>query len=160
VVSAAVRNYGSVNSRSNRSVRALAAAAVLAVLLFAPCIAQAQSNAPDDGAPAAAAPAKTIRVQVLGAVERPGNIDLKDGDRLLAALARAGAAATIKSDLSRVFLMRFDPATGKAQNYMIDVYQALRHGDQRYDPILRADDKIYVTELRSTRHVPIQIAIP
>ena len=147
-------------SRSNRSVRALAAAAVLGVLPFAPCIAQAQSNAADDGAPAAAAPAKTIRVQVLGAVERPGNIDLKDGDRLLTALARAGAAATVKPDLSRVFLMRADPATGKASNYMIDVYRALRQGDQRYDPILRADDKIYVPEARSALHVPIQIATP
>jgi|GEM_PF-2429554 len=91
--------------------------------------------------------ATMIRVQVLGAVLRPGNIDVNEGDRLLTALARAGAEASAKSDMSRVFLIRVDRAGGKTASYMIDVHQALEKGDQRYDPILRDGDKIYVPEI-------------
>ena len=66
------------------------------------------------------------------------------------ALARAGAEASVKPDLNRVYLTRIDPATGKTlPSYQIDLYQALQKGDQRYDPILRKDDKIYVPEARS-----------
>jgi len=94
--------------------------------------------------------AETIRVQVLGAVTRPGNVEVNEGDRLSMALARAGAEAAAKPDLNRVYLTRVDPATGKTMpSYQIDLYQALQKGDQRYDPILRKDDKIYVPEART-----------
>jgi protein involved in polysaccharide export with SLBB domain len=93
---------------------------------------------------------ETIRVQVLGAVSRPGNVEVNVGDRLTMALARSGAEAAAHSDLNRVYLTRIDPATGKTlPSYEINVYQALERGDQRYDPILRKDDKIYVPEARS-----------
>jgi polysaccharide export outer membrane protein len=93
---------------------------------------------------------ETIRVQVLGAVSRPGNVEVNVGDRLTMALARAGAEAAAHSDLNRVYLTRVDPATGKTTpSYEINVYQALMHGDQRYDPILKKDDRIYVPEARS-----------
>lgn len=93
--------------------------------------------------------AETFRVQVLGAVSRPGNVEVNEGDRLSMALARAGAEASARSDLNRVYLTRVDPATGKTlPSYQIDVYQALQRGDQRYDPILRKDDKIWVPEAR------------
>lgn len=93
--------------------------------------------------------AELIRVQVLGAVSRPGNVEVNEGDRLSMALARAGAESTVKPDLNRVYLTRVDPATGKTMpSYQIDLYQALMRGDQRYDPILRKDDKIYVPEAR------------
>jgi len=141
-------------------VRSLAALAVLAVLAFAPCVAHAQSNSPasaDHGATPSAAPVKTFRVQVLGTVSRPGNVDLKDGDRLLTALTRAGISTPLRPDLNRIILVRIDPATGKNSSYAIDVHQALQHGDLRYDPILRADDKIFVPEARPFR-APLQIA--
>jgi protein involved in polysaccharide export with SLBB domain len=94
--------------------------------------------------------AETFRVQVLGAVTRPGNVDINVGDRLSMALARAGAEASQKPDLNRVYLTRVDPDTGKTlPSYEINVYQALQRGDQRFDPILRKDDKIYVPEARS-----------
>jgi polysaccharide export outer membrane protein len=94
--------------------------------------------------------AETIRVQVLGAVSRPGNVEVNQGDRLSMALARAGAEASVKPDLNRVYLTRVDPATGKTlPSYQIDLYQALQRGDQRYDPILQKDDKIYVPEART-----------
>nr|MDP9105254.1 polysaccharide biosynthesis/export family protein [Candidatus Eremiobacteraeota bacterium] len=92
----------------------------------------------------------TIRVQVFGAVSRPGNIEVTVGERLTMALARAGAEAAAHSDLSHVFLTRVDPATGKSTpSYDIDVRRAVEKGDQRYDPILLKGDKIYVGESKS-----------
>jgi polysaccharide export outer membrane protein len=102
--------------------------------------------------------AEVIRVQVLGAVTRPGNVEVSVGDRLSMALARAGAEAGAKSDLNRVYLTRIDPETGKTlPSYEINLYQALQRGDQRYDPILRKDDKIYVPEARSISPASIGI---
>jgi protein involved in polysaccharide export with SLBB domain len=85
---------------------------------------------------------------VLGAVVRPGNVEVNQGDRLSMALARAGAEAGAKPDLTRVYLTRKDPATGKAVSYQIDMFQALQRGDQRYDPILQKDDTVYIPEAR------------
>ncbi len=102
--------------------------------------------------------AETIRVQVLGAVSRPGNVDVNEGDRLSMALARAGTEASAKPDLNRVYLTRVDPATGKTlPSYEINLYQALKRGDQRYDPILKKDDKIYVSEARQINGATIGI---
>ncbi len=92
--------------------------------------------------------AETIRVQVLGAVTRPGNVEVNEGDTLSIALARAGLEAGIHPDLNRVYLTRADPATGKTQSYQVDLYEALQHSDHRYDPVLQKDDKIYVPEAR------------
>jgi polysaccharide export outer membrane protein len=91
----------------------------------------------------------TIRVQVLGAVSRPGNVEVTVGDRLSIALARAGAESAAHSDLSRIFLTRADAATGKTQSYQIDLNRALEKSDQRYDPVLQKGDKILVGEARS-----------
>jgi polysaccharide export outer membrane protein len=94
--------------------------------------------------------AETIRVQVLGAVSRPGNVEVNEGDRLSMALARAGTEAATRPDLNRVYLTRINPETGKTlPSYEINLFQALQRGDQRYDPILQKDDKIYVPEARS-----------
>ncbi|HZO92208.1 MAG TPA: polysaccharide biosynthesis/export family protein [Candidatus Baltobacteraceae bacterium] len=92
--------------------------------------------------------AETIRVQVFGAVTRPGNVEVNEGDTLEVALARAGLEAGTHPDLNRVYLTRTDPATGKTQSYQIDVYEAVQHSDHRFDPVLQKDDKIYVPETR------------
>lgn len=134
-------------------------AAGLILVLGAGALAGAQTNAPAPAPDASSAPAKTIRVQVLGAVLNPGSITLSEGDRLLLALARAGGPVSMRADLSRVILVRANPETGKpAPGYVIDVFQALRRGDQRFDPILRADDKIFVPELRATMRPPAEVA--
>jgi polysaccharide export outer membrane protein len=93
--------------------------------------------------------AEIIRVQVLGAVSRPGNVEINVGDRLSMALARAGVESAAKPDLNRVSLTRRDPSTGKAMaTYQFDMFQYLQKGDQRYDPILQKDDTIYIPEAR------------
>jgi protein involved in polysaccharide export with SLBB domain len=89
---------------------------------------------------------ETIRVQVLGAVSRPGNVEINKGDHLSMAIARAGADAASRPDLNRVFIARKDPVTGVTTSYNVNLYLALEKGDQRFDPILVQDDKIYVPE--------------
>jgi len=91
---------------------------------------------------------ETVRVQVLGAVSRPGNVEVSEGDRLAMALARAGAETTTHPDLSRIYLTRTDPATGKTTSYIVNLLNALERGQQQFDPILQKDDKIWVPEAR------------
>jgi polysaccharide biosynthesis/export protein len=93
--------------------------------------------------------AETIRVQVFGAVTRPGNVEVNEGDTLEVALARAGLESGNHPDLNRVYLTRADPVSGKTQSYQVDVYEAVQHSDHRYDPVLQKDDKIYVPEART-----------
>jgi polysaccharide export outer membrane protein len=93
--------------------------------------------------------AELVRVQVIGAVSRPGNVEVNVGDRLTMALARAGAESSVHPDLNRIVLTRLDPATGKYMTYQINLFQWFQNGDRRFDPILQKDDSIYVPENRS-----------
>lgn len=92
---------------------------------------------------------ETFRVQVIGAVTRPGNVEVTEGERLSMALARAGLETAAKPDLNRVFLTRYEPSQGKNVSYQVNVYEALQQGKIQYDPILRKDDKILVPEART-----------
>ncbi len=101
--------------------------------------------------------AETIRVQVLGAVTRPGNVDVFEGDRLSVALARAGAEAQVKPDLNHVYIRRKDATTGQSVSYEVDLFKALKGGDPRFDPILQKDDTVYVPETRQVSPATIGI---
>jgi polysaccharide export outer membrane protein len=102
----------------------------------------------EDNAIVYVAGGETIRVQVLGAVSRPGNVEISKGDRLSTAVARAGAEAASRPDLSRVFVTRKDPASGVTTSYTVNLNKALEQGDERNDPVLAKDDKVYVPEAR------------
>ena len=108
----------------------------------------AQNLPLEDGAYVYVTGGETLRVQVLGAVSRPGNVEVSEGDRLAIALARAGAESSTHPDLSRVFLTRTDAATGKTTSYQVNLLNALEKGQQQYDPTLQKDDKIWVPEAR------------
>ncbi len=94
-------------------------------------------------------------MQVLGAVSRPGNVEINKGDRLSMAVARAGAESASRPDLNRVFITRKDPATGQTTSYQVNLYQALEKGDQRFDPVLVQDDKVFVPEARGVSPMSI-----
>ncbi|GEM_PF-476521 len=102
----------------------------------------------EEGAYVYVSGAETIRVQVLGSVSRPGNVEVNEGDHLSMALARAGAEAASRPDLSRVHLTRTDPKTGATQAYEINFFLAMEKGDQRYDPQLQVNDKVWIPEAR------------
>jgi protein involved in polysaccharide export with SLBB domain len=128
-------------------VRSIVSVVALGAALSLSCMPPASAVAEETPAPAPVA--ETIRIQVLGAVAHPGNIEMHPGDRLSLALARAGAGDMVNSDLRRIHLIRGGTATDRAfQSYEINAERASQHGDQRFDPVLRTGDKIYVPQTR------------
>jgi polysaccharide export outer membrane protein len=89
----------------------------------------------------------TFTVEVVGAVDRPGNVELNEGDRLSMAIARAGTSPNMLSDLSHVVVTRIDK-NGKATAHEIDMYKALKDADLRYDPVLIKGDVVYIPQGR------------
>jgi len=87
---------------------------------------------------------QSIHVEILGAVDRPGDIEISEGDRLSAAIARAGVSASAKSDLNHVTIKHVGASTGKPVE--INMYNALKGGDDRYDPILQKGDTVFVPQ--------------
>lgn len=87
----------------------------------------------------------TFTVQVLGAVDRPGIVAVHEGDRVSMAIALAGNSHNANSDLNRIMLTRRFP-NGSAGTYTVNLYPAMQAGDERYDPVLKAGDSIWVPE--------------
>ena len=129
----------------------LAWSRMLAVTLAASFLATAAPALAADTAPAQAAPAATFQVDVLGAVLRPGKVDLKDGDRLLLAIARAGTNVSLNPDLTNVCVAhtatvdRTSVTEVRAPSMeCTNVYQAIQRGDRSFDPVLHPGDVVIV----------------
>jgi len=86
-----------------------------------------------------------IRVTVLGAVDRPGELALHYGDPITAAIALAGAGANAQADLSHVYLTRVLPNDVK-HTYEINLYQALQGSNEKFDVPLQQGDIVYVPQ--------------
>ena len=84
-------------------------------------------------------------VNVTGAVDHPGAIQVNQGDTLAVAIAKAGNSANSQADLNHVRLMRTDP-TGKQSMEQIDLYKALQGNDQSANVALEKGDTIYVPQ--------------
>jgi protein involved in polysaccharide export with SLBB domain len=84
-----------------------------------------------------------ITVNVVGAIDRPGSVQIAEGDRLSMAIARAGTSSNAASDLNHVVITRTDGA-GATTKQVVNMYNALKGGDLRSDPILANRDVIYV----------------
>jgi polysaccharide export outer membrane protein len=100
-----------------------------------------------DGAVVYVQSRQTISVDVIGAVDHPGEVQLHDGDRLSAAIAKAGNSAGAQSDLSHVYL-RQKSANGADVTAEYDMYRALEHGELAGDPKLNNGDLVYVPQSR------------
>jgi protein involved in polysaccharide export with SLBB domain len=87
----------------------------------------------------------TIRVRVIGAVDKPGDIDVDDGDRLSMAVAKAGASTSSNPDLNRVHVTRRGPS-GADAGFEVNLYRELQQGDLRSDPVLQKGDIVYVPQ--------------
>lgn len=90
-----------------------------------------------------------FNIQVLGAVDHPGVIQVREGDRVTMAIALAGDSRTSNADLNHVTLTRHFP-NGAVGTYVVDLYPALERGDERYDPVLKAGDTLFVPESRGS----------
>jgi len=94
----------------------------------------------------------TLNVQVIGAVEHPGDVMIHPGDRLSMAIARAGASPTVNADLNRVTVRRSEP-DGTVQTTTINLYEVLRKGDLSKDMTLEKGDLVYVPQGQGKRDV-------
>lgn len=99
-------------------------------------------NVPDGSTVFIPAPA-TIDVEVSGAVDHPGQIELNQGDRLSMAIAKAGDSPTSDGDLNNIHVSRTTP-DGKTENYNINLYDELQQGNVSKDIVLQKGDVVYV----------------
>lgn len=84
-------------------------------------------------------------VGVAGAVDRPGNVQLEEGQRLSMAIARAGTSPDSIADLNHVVITHTDP-NGMTTKQVVNLYNTLLHGDMRSNPVLRKGDVVYVPQ--------------
>lgn len=89
-------------------------------------------------------------VNVAGAVDHPGPIQVNQGDGLAVAIAKAGNSANSQADLNHVRLIRTGP-DGKEQTEEINLYQSLQEGNQAANVALQKGDTIYVPQAKQ-RH--------
>ena len=91
-------------------------------------------------------------VEVAGAVDHPGDVQVSEGDRLAVAIAKAGNSQNSQADLNHIRLIRTD-ASGKQTATTIDLYQELKNGDPSVDVPLQKGDVIYVPQ--AGRHTDV-----
>lgn len=86
-----------------------------------------------------------IQVHVIGNVDKPGAVEIHEGDRLTMAIAAAGTTSNSHADLSHVHVTRVAP-DGSTTVTEYNLYNALKGGDLSSDPVLAKNDVIYVPE--------------
>jgi polysaccharide export outer membrane protein len=86
-----------------------------------------------------------LQVQVLGAVDKPGDVMVHEGDRLSMAIARAGNGASTNADLNHITLRRVQSG-GVTQTMNINLYEVLKSGDLSKDPVMQKNDLVYVPQ--------------
>jgi len=89
----------------------------------------------------------TIRVRVMGAVDKPGDIDIDEGDHLSMAVAKAGASSNSNPDLNHVHVTRTE-TTGATASFEVNLYRELQAGDLRSDPVLQKGDIVFIPQAR------------
>ena len=84
-------------------------------------------------------------VDVSGAVDHPGDVQVSEGDRISMAIAKAGNSANAQSDLNHIRLIREGP-NGQQTEQEINLYLAINDGDSAADVALKKGDVIYVPQ--------------
>ena len=98
----------------------------------------------------------TFNVEVFGAVDKPGDVTLNEGDGLAMAIARAAPSTASNPDLNRVEIRRVNPATGQAQTMTVDLYQTLQSRDLSKDTPMQKGDIVWVPQAK--RPIGAQVA--
>jgi polysaccharide export outer membrane protein len=82
-------------------------------------------------------------VQVLGAVDKPGDVQLREGDDLAMAVARAGTSTNANPDLNNITVRRTG-ADGSSTTTKVNLYDVLKNGDRSHDIKMQKGDFVYV----------------
>ncbi len=88
-------------------------------------------------------------VHVLGAVDKPGDVQVAGGDRIAATIARAGVNSRGTADLSHITITR-RRADGSSSLQTVDLYKQLNDGNGDADVALQKNDIIYIPESAHT----------
>jgi polysaccharide export outer membrane protein len=88
-----------------------------------------------------------IDVEVSGAVDHPGQIELAQGDRLSMAIAKAGNSNQADADLNNIHVTR-TLASGQVQSYNVNLYQELQQGNVSKDMVLEKGDVVFVPKAK------------
>ena len=89
----------------------------------------------------------TFSVEVVGAVDKPGEVTVSQGDRLSVAIAKAGNSVGANADLNSIRVTR-DIGNGQTQVFTVDLYQELQHGNVASDIVLQKNDVVYVPQAK------------
>ena len=82
----------------------------------------------------------TLRINVVGAVSHPGQVEIIDGQGAVEALAAAGGG-TEASALSKAVIHR------GSQDIPVDLYKAVSKGDPKCNVPLQTNDSLYIPQL-------------
>jgi polysaccharide export outer membrane protein len=88
----------------------------------------------------------TFNVEVVGAVDHPGELTVSEGDRLTTVIAKAGNSAASNADLNGIRVTRI--VNGATKVYSINLYNQLQHGDLDSDMVLLKNDVVYVPQAK------------
>jgi len=89
----------------------------------------------------------TFNIKVIGAVDRPGEISISQGDRLSTAIAKAGNSVAANADLNAIRVTR-EAADGTTTVFNVNLYDALQGGQTATDLQLQKDDVVYVPQAK------------
>lgn len=88
-----------------------------------------------------------FNVEVVGAVDHPGEVSISQGDRLSTAIAKAGNSVNANADLNSIKVTR-DLGNGQTKVYDVNLYNELQKGDTSADLQLQKNDVIYVPQAK------------
>ncbi|MGB6985523.1 MAG: polysaccharide biosynthesis/export family protein [Candidatus Aquilonibacter sp.] len=89
-----------------------------------------------------------MQVQVIGNVDKPGAVEIHEGDRLAMAIAAAGTTTNSLADLAHIRVTHIAP-NGSTSVSEYNLYNALKGGDLASDPVLAKNDVIYVPQAKN-----------
>jgi len=95
----------------------------------------------------------TFDVEVVGAVDHPGNVTLSEGDRLSMAIAKAGNSQNSSADLNHVHITLVE-SDGKSKAMTINLYNTLVNGDLHSDVSMQKGDVVYVPIAKGNNRPP------
>jgi polysaccharide export outer membrane protein len=84
-----------------------------------------------------------LTVEVLGAVEKSGDVQVREGDDVAMAVARAGTSTNQQADLNHVTVTRSLP-NGTKKIWTVNLYAVLKKGDSAQDVVMNKGDVVFV----------------
>jgi polysaccharide export outer membrane protein len=88
-----------------------------------------------------------FNVTVTGAVDKPGDVQIAEGDHLSEAIAKAGNSANSNADLNNIRVIHTN-ADGTRTEQTINLYSALEKGDSAADIPMQKGDVVYVPQAK------------